>query len=644
MNVTALTKANFSHEVSEYYKGGSSYTKCVWEVYLGNVDLCVGDFWETDERRRIAMFTSALDSDYFKLGTMPTGPVDSLNILGIFKPFHADLWILNVFMIVISGVLIWFVEKHTPYNTDYDSEVLLNKPLGVAEGIAKGVWLKMATYVFGDPMVSSTTWPGRLIVLGFGWFVYITSSSYTANLASFMISDTSPVGVISKFGDIATMSGNLCLLESMVGTVNVDGMTNVPFDELMPSLEGLYRGDCLGVMVGSKEWKVTVRGGTGKGTVCIDPEDTKNYAVCQETSGQQAKMIDVGGCKCKRDVTMDPLNCPDECPDHHKYCSIVEVVDDDFNFYVNLAMPVSLRIQNYVSAWIIALRQDGTQTRLLEQWINSVYPNVCAKVEEVSDSTPLTLNSMAGTFVTSGVVMLIGLIWFWVNLAMDRFNINPVLVDEKKCMNPTLQKPQQKRLSVAVMEAHDNHMQSFKSIGGSMSINSLRMSNRSLPEFDGPGPAVNLPAGTRRGTLTNLSRKGSRNTGLGNGKGGQESGAWVDGSRQLSQRVTAKVPSPIDEKFSAEPGLEPHGSLRGLRIGWPRDSVRGEELDGGGGVTRSEYEELCDRVLKHQRALALRLIDSTPSPTVPRHEDNVYSSAHSAMLPDPDEASQGFRG
>ena len=651
MNVTALTRANFSANVSEVYSGGSSYTRCVWEVYLGNVDLCVGDFWETDERRRTSMFTSALDSDFFKLGTMPSGPVDSLNILGIFKPFHADLWTLNVFMIIISGLAIWFVEKHTPYNSDYDSEVLKHKPLGVAEGMAKAVWLKMATYVFGDPMVNSTTWPGRLIVLGFGFFCYITSSSYTANLASFMISDTTPVGFISKFGDIATMSGGLCLLEAMDGSVDVEGMTNVPFDDFIPALEGLYRGDCLGVMVGSNEWKIMVRGGIGRGSVCVDPKDTKHYSTCEDPLGR-TKMIELSGCKCKSDSRMDPLKCPGDCPDHQKYCSIVEVIDDDFNFYVNLAMPVSLRIQNYVSAWVIALRQDGTQSRLQQKYIKSVYHNVCEKVKEVSDSTPLSPSSMVGTFVTSGVIMMIGLIWFWVQTAFDKYHIKPVLIDEKICMDPSLPKPRQKRLSMVVMETNENHMQSFQN------LTSLgKMSNRSLPDSNGPdsnkfdSSGIFSPSGVGKGSsIFRLLRKASsKSKADGEGYDGQGAGAAsADQSTQMSQRITTKWPNAADQGHVVEqPGLEPHGSLQELGAGWPRDSLQLRETDeGAGGVLRREYEELCDRVLRHQRALAGRLMDSSPSPTKPRGGDHLYSSAHSAMLPDPEDttstAGHGF--
>ncbi len=77
----------------QVYSGGSSYTRCVWEIKVGLVvsrvslvdsawsiqthmhnpqdssltshhtrqDICIGTFWETNERRKIVSFTSSFD-------------------------------------------------------------------------------------------------------------------------------------------------------------------------------------------------------------------------------------------------------------------------------------------------------------------------------------------------------------------------------------------------------------------------------------------------------------------------------------------------------------------------------------------------------------------------------------------------------
>jgi len=416
MNATALTRANFSKEVFEVYKGGSSYTRCVWEVRLGNVDLCVGDFWETEERRGIAPFASAMDSDVLKLGTLSLGSSEAIRLDSIFDPFTPDVWAVNLCMIFVSAMCIWLVETTTEMNSDYEDQLLPHKRLNWYQGMSKSLWMSLMGYVSGGATSSTTTWPGRFILLGFGWFVYISVSSYTANLASFMISQSSAIGLIDAYSDISDSGGNLCLLEAIEGMVKTPGVGKVAFDDYIPAIEGLYAGKCLGVQVGRNEWKTIVRGGKGSGSICVDPSDTKGHSTCADPNGK-TKKIQISGCQCSDATVLDAADCPADCPDHRKYCSLLEINDEAFAFYMNFALPVSKRIQDYVSAWIISLRQEGVVQRLKGVYIDAVTPDVCGGGADMeSDSQSLGIKAMAGTFVISGAFMMTGLIWHAVTL------------------------------------------------------------------------------------------------------------------------------------------------------------------------------------------------------------------------------------
>uniref|UniRef100_A0A7S0W1Q3 Ionotropic glutamate receptor C-terminal domain-containing protein n=1 Tax=Hemiselmis tepida TaxID=464990 RepID=A0A7S0W1Q3_9CRYP len=418
MNVTALTRANFSKEVYEVYKGGSSYTRCVWEVRLGNVDLCSGDFWETEERRGIAPFASAMDSDVLKLGTLSLGASTAIRLDSIFDPFTPDVWAVNLCMIFVSAMCIWLVETTTEMNGDFEDQLEPHKRLTWYQGMSKALWMGMMGYVSGGAANTTTTWPGRFILLGFGWFVYISVSSYTANLASFMISQSSAIGLIDAYGDISDRAGNLCLLEAIEGMVKTPGVGKVAYDDYIPAIEGLYAGKCLGVQVGRNEWKTIVRGGRGQGSICVDPADTKGHSSCPDPDGQVKKIL-ISGCKCKDPAIADAAECPKDCPDHRKYCSLLEINDEAFAFYMNFALPVSKRIQDYVSAWIISLRQEGTVQRLKGKWIDAVTPDVCGGgAMEESESQSLGIKAMAGTFVISGAFMVVGLVWHAATLCM----------------------------------------------------------------------------------------------------------------------------------------------------------------------------------------------------------------------------------
>lgn len=57
-------------------------------------------------------------------------------------------------------------------------------------------------YVSGGAAHKSTSWASRFIVFGFGIFIYVSVASYTANLASFMITVATPNGIISTYSEI----------------------------------------------------------------------------------------------------------------------------------------------------------------------------------------------------------------------------------------------------------------------------------------------------------------------------------------------------------------------------------------------------------------------------------------------------------
>jgi hypothetical protein len=70
----------------------------VWEIKLGNVDLCVGDFWETAERRQLTPMTSSLAFDLFLLISKSKIRPQTLDefFAAIFMPFDNIVWALCV--------------------------------------------------------------------------------------------------------------------------------------------------------------------------------------------------------------------------------------------------------------------------------------------------------------------------------------------------------------------------------------------------------------------------------------------------------------------------------------------------------------------------------------------------------------------
>ena len=73
----------------------------------------------------------------------------------------------------------------------------------MGQGLVKSVWLGTMSYFSAGPSHVGTTWPAKIIMLGFIFFVYISVSSYTANLASFMITKATAALLVSSIGEIA---------------------------------------------------------------------------------------------------------------------------------------------------------------------------------------------------------------------------------------------------------------------------------------------------------------------------------------------------------------------------------------------------------------------------------------------------------
>lgn len=120
--IIAMTRANFSEEVYDVYTGGSSYTRCVYEIRLDNVDVCVGDFWETEQRRKLVPFSSQMLGDSMNIVSVPRGfkasstssegqQVDwSILYRNVLQPFSNEAWYILLGMIVYGGILMWVCE------------------------------------------------------------------------------------------------------------------------------------------------------------------------------------------------------------------------------------------------------------------------------------------------------------------------------------------------------------------------------------------------------------------------------------------------------------------------------------------------------------------------------------------------------
>ena len=315
LNMVASTRANFTQASRDLYKGGSSYTRCMWEIVAGNQDMCVSDFWQTAERAKVMTFTTAVDNDVMKLVTMPVGGASALeergfavqdftvdNIIGIFKPFTWPVWGVTVAFYVFGGMLLWLVEGICNGNEDYIEpayEGIVNQRLG---GTLKAVYAGVMDYwLAGASFLTVSSWPGRIIVMGYGLFIFITGASYTANLVQFMVADSTPDKMVTSLDHMVATGGKLCVIEAasaaIMASYGLKEENVLIVDSYGPVVENLYLNRCQVGVLGKNEYQALGLAQVGKFDVCTDEADGRWWSECKDDSVKPTTIDLVCSCK-----------------------------------------------------------------------------------------------------------------------------------------------------------------------------------------------------------------------------------------------------------------------------------------------------------------------------------------------------------
>lgn len=74
----------------------------------------------------------------------------------------------------------------------------------------------------------------------------------------------------SVFSKLFQRGGAICGLDAIESMVSAPGMSYVGFDTVIPAIEGMYDGRCLGTMIGTGEWKTIVSGHKKCILICMD--------------------------------------------------------------------------------------------------------------------------------------------------------------------------------------------------------------------------------------------------------------------------------------------------------------------------------------------------------------------------------------
>ena len=151
-----------------------TYTDTVRKVADGEYDMVVGDVTATSKRREIAVFSTSIFDFSLRL-IMRKPTVNQIDLFAYLKPFSLSLWLLILVATIGTSILVCLVERR-------DNDALRDRST-VSMG-AMSVWYSVGNIMGYGADFHVTTIAGRLLTVALYILSLMLVASYTANLAS----------------------------------------------------------------------------------------------------------------------------------------------------------------------------------------------------------------------------------------------------------------------------------------------------------------------------------------------------------------------------------------------------------------------------------------------------------------------------
>lgn len=221
----------------------STYSACVDDLVVGSVDLCVGDYWDTPDRRLMkAAFSNTIYSEMVYLYTRVVS--EDLSVAGYFyqplRPFSGALWALILGVVMASGLVLLFLE-HGEADGDFPKSGYW------FHAAVHGTYLSFGSLVNASAMFNPKTLSGKLFVVGLAFFLCVVIASFTANTASFLIYVPTQPRVQSLQAAVEAGMA-VCMPEPLRGLITASypelSSVGISITDGEDLLQGLVEGSC----------------------------------------------------------------------------------------------------------------------------------------------------------------------------------------------------------------------------------------------------------------------------------------------------------------------------------------------------------------------------------------------------------------
>jgi Ligand-gated ion channel len=298
-----------------------------------------------------------------------------VDLWSFLDPFHLTLWLGATLAVLVTGIVYWILEI---WNVDADERQLECKPLA-------SIFYAAITFT-GHNELQPQTHPARLVGFSFTLWALIVGSSYTANLAGFLVSPRVAVFKAATIQDVLKTKAYVCVQEG--GAISKLLTTKYPSINLVPKspdqaiFEGLRQP----------------RSSGGCDAVAHEYNTYEIYEHLREVNSDCAMRSE------KRVVEVIPAGLATAVDTGAPYCTSL--------------------ISHVLDYHLTAMLDDGFLDRMWKQHLGRISTIDCAKASSSGDTTSseddtfsLTIQDVGGIFIVhvvlSSLAVLIAVYQFY---------------------------------------------------------------------------------------------------------------------------------------------------------------------------------------------------------------------------------------
>jgi ABC-type branched-subunit amino acid transport system substrate-binding protein/ABC-type amino acid transport substrate-binding protein len=325
-----------------------SYDGLIDAVVNGDYDMVVADMAITDARSEIVDFSYSIFDNSLRI--IIRQPVDPpVDLWSFLRPFSLKLWITLLAAAVCGGLLFAVIERDK-------NEVLENRSTPAM--IIMGLWYSFGTIVGYGVDFNVTTAAGRLFTLGLYILCLISVAAYTANLTS-----------------------NLTLSRTNTDVSGISDLQN-----------GKISFSRIGIVTGTPAEDYYLR---------VISSGLRNFYPLKSTSQIYTALLN---------QIIDASIMDDGIAEYitsNIYCNLSIIGTSFEQNSFGIVIQKNWAYAKDLDVSTLALSEAGDLNKLRTKWFSA---STCAQLPD--DSTAMTLESMAGLFLTFALICVLALLLF----------------------------------------------------------------------------------------------------------------------------------------------------------------------------------------------------------------------------------------